>query len=259
MRLVHGSTPIATFDDWATHAPPKGRDLHWVPGRSAMELARAWCGDAGPCVPDEVSAAFRSHADLAALRIVEMTPEARVAFDHRRGEPRNSDLAGIAEDGDGEAVVHVEGKADETFGDSVRDTLRAAEARRERGEATGAPERVQDLVASLVPEGAGSPADLRYQLLTATAAVLADAARRKARKAVLLVHEFVTDHTQDAKHDANAADLNAFVAKVSGGAHTSIAAGEAIGPIHVPGPPLVEYPVPLYIAKAVRNVRSVHP
>src|SRR5689334_3010058 len=147
MRLVRGSRPITSVDDWATLAPPKSTG-HWVDGRSAKELARAWCGTNGPKVPDEVIAAFRSHPDLAALRIVEMTPEARVRFDKRRGEPRNADLAGIAEDGAGKAVVHVEGKADETFGQCVRDVREAAEAILASGKATGAVDRVRDMVAA---------------------------------------------------------------------------------------------------------------
>jgi hypothetical protein len=257
MRLVSGSQPIDSLADWRQYAPPKGGDRHWVAGRSAMELANAWCGGAGPVVPDEVAAALRSHPDLATLRIVELTPEARVRFDKRRGEPRNADLAGFAEDDEGSVVVHVEGKADETFGQRVRDVRESAQAIVASGKATGAVDRVADLLVALVPVGSQASAEgLRYQLLTATAATLADAERRQARRAVLIVHEFVTDQTSDDLHRANAADLDAFVSVISDGAFTRLAAGTVIGPITVPGAPLIESPVPLYIAKAVRHLRA---
>lgn len=255
MRLV---VPINSFNDWAKLAPPKSAD-HWLDGRSAMELARAWCDDGGPVVPDEVAMALRSHRDLAGLRITEMTPEAKIRFDRRRGEPRNADLAGIAGDGDGISVVHVEGKADETFGDPVAKVLAEGNARRDRGESTGAPERVADLLEALIAGGAGRASiavgSLRYQLLTATAAVLADAERRRARKAVLVVHEFVTHRTNDTLHQANAADLDTFVEAISRGAYLNLASGSAIGPIEVPGKPLLETAVPLYLVKAVRQVQ----
>jgi hypothetical protein len=259
MRLVRDSKPIASLDDWATHAPPKSAG-HWVDGRSAKELARAWCGAGGPAVPDEVAAALRSHPDLASLRIVELTPEARIRFDKRRGEPRNADLAGIAEDGDGKAVIHVEGKADETFGQRVQDVRESAEAIVATGATTGAADRVHDLVAALVPPASeASAGTLRYQLMTATAAALADARERGARKAVLIVHEFVSEKTTREKQAANAADLDAFVRVISAGSYALVGSGEAIGPIQVPGGPLIENPVPLYIAKAVRNVARVEP
>jgi hypothetical protein len=44
MRLV---VPIDSFKDWERLAPPKGAN-QWLDGRSAMELARAWCGDGAP-------------------------------------------------------------------------------------------------------------------------------------------------------------------------------------------------------------------
>lgn len=255
MRIVRQSVPITSFDEWASHAPPKGGDRQWADGRSAKELARAWCGPGGPAVPEEVATALRSHPDLAGLRIVEMTPEARVRFDKRRGEPRNADLAGTAEHRDGLAVVHVEGKADETFGQSVRDVRAAAQAIREGNKSTGAPERVHDLLTSLLPPGTDADS-LRYQLLTAVAATLADARDRAATVAVLVIHEFVTDRTRDDRHRDNANDLDSFVSAISGGSFSRLPAGTAVGPIRVPGTPLIDAPVALYLVKAERRTRS---
>lgn len=70
---------ISSVAAWSTLAPPKGGDSHWVAGRSAHELATAWCGSAGPCVPHEIDQLLRSHPHLADLSIERAFPSARFA------------------------------------------------------------------------------------------------------------------------------------------------------------------------------------
>lgn len=43
-------TPITRWEDWT---PPK-RAYQWVPGRSAMELAKAWFTDGHLSAPQEL-------------------------------------------------------------------------------------------------------------------------------------------------------------------------------------------------------------
>ena len=93
--------------------------------------------------------------------------------------------------------------------------------------------------------------ELRYQLLTASAAALAEAQRRAACRAVLIIHEFVTGQTSDSSHLDNAKDLNAFVSRLSGTV-TTLCEGTVQGPFELPGHPLTRF----YIGKAVRNLRS---
>ena len=38
-----GDTRITSVETWRAHAAPKGGDVQWVEGRSAKELAKAWC------------------------------------------------------------------------------------------------------------------------------------------------------------------------------------------------------------------------
>lgn len=57
---------------------------------------------------------------------------------------------------------------------------------------------------------------LRYQLLSALAGTLVEANRDGADFAVVLVHEFVTTKTDDAKHAANRADIDAFCTRLLG-------------------------------------------
>jgi hypothetical protein len=42
---------ISTVDEWFEYAPPVGQEKHWVDGRSAKEVAKAWCGSHGTRVP----------------------------------------------------------------------------------------------------------------------------------------------------------------------------------------------------------------
>ena len=90
-----------SVDGWYAGAPPKGGAAHWVTGRSARELAVAWCESEGPCVPAEIEQLLRSHPDLETLVIERALPEHQIRFDDLPGEPRNADLAIEARDGEG--------------------------------------------------------------------------------------------------------------------------------------------------------------
>ena len=181
-------------------------------------------------------------------------PEALVRFDEFRG-PANIDVLLLAEDDKGPIVIAVEAKADEPFGKTVEKTLRAAAKRREKNPRSKGVTRLEQLAAAVL----GVPGDrlteiksLRYQLLTVSAAALAEAQRESAHRAVVIIHEFVTARTCDSKHRDNANDLDAFVLRLSQGAVTTVATGTVQGPLELPGHPLIQF----YIGKAVRNLRS---
>jgi hypothetical protein len=241
-------SPISSVDEWYTGAPPKGREAHWVPGRSARELANAWCGPTGACLPPEIGQLLRSHPDLVELVIERAFPERQIRFDERRGEPRNADLAIEARDCSGIVGITIEGKADETFDRTVTAVLEAGVQRIAGDERTGAILRVEALATALLPpwrEGLSHLGDLRYQLLTAIAGTLAWAREVGGSRAVFVVHEFVTDQTSDRKHDQNATDLNRFLERVSDGSITNLPDGVLVGPLNVPGDELM------------RSVRSI--
>jgi len=98
--------------------------------------------------------------------------------------------------------------------------------------------------------------NIRYQLLTACAGVLCEAERQRSDRAVLLIHEFVTDQTKDAKHSSNQRDLDRFVARSSHGQVTTVDAEHLYGPFEVPGKPLLSSTLNLFIGKACRNIRK---
>jgi hypothetical protein len=257
MQILKKGIPLLTIDDWRVHAPPKSMD-HWARGRTAMECAAAWFGAAGPCVPAEIVALLASHEDTASAQIVSATPEHLVRFDRVRTEPPNSDVVATAESERGAVAITIEAKADERFDRATEQVVADALDRRAHGERTGILTRVEQLAAALfTAPRRGLPAlgGLRYQLLTATAGALAYAEEIRATRAVLVVHEFITEKTDDRMQSANYGDLSAFVARLSDGEHTSVEAGRLIGPISIPGTPLFERPAALYVGKAVRRLR----
>ena len=246
-----------SVDGWYAGAPPKGGAAHWVTGRSARELAVAWCGSEGPCVPAEIKQLLRSHPDLEGVVIERALPEHQIRFDDLPGEPRNADLAVEARDGKGLVAITIEGKADESFDRSVTAVLQSAVKRMAADEKTGAVRRVESLSEALLPQwrsGLAHLGDLRYQLLTGIAGTLAWARKIGAARAVFAIHEFVTDQSRDDKHSENESDLNHFLGRLTDGAIRNLSAGALVGPVRVPGNARIPC-VPLYIGKAVRNTR----
>ena len=253
-----GGDSIRTIDEWRAHAPPKSAG-QWQPGRSAVEMAEAWCAS-GPCVPADVRALLDSHPLTRGATLISGTPEAQIHFDDIPGEPRNADLALLAEGEDGLIAITVEGKADETFGEYVGDVM-ADGIDREIESGSRAVERVRGLAKSLLPKRSAGERplpplrNLRYQLLTATAGTLAWASDSNAAFAVLIVHVFDTDRTEPERHALNARDLDLFVQRISGGAVRSIADGEMAGPFELPGTPLFEAGARVLIGKVVTRRR----
>jgi uncharacterized protein DUF6946 len=220
MLIVKNNVEIRSVDQWYELAPPKKRGDHWVEGRSAFECARAWCGDqTNSRCPNEITALLLSHPDTEGAVVQTATPEHCCRFDKLPGEPRNADMVAVADHSTGRLAISIEAKADETFGSLVRNELEAAIKKIAADEPTNVVLRVQQLASALLPwpvEGTKSLGELRYQLLTAVAGALAFAGEVKANRAVFVVHEFITNLTDDAKHRANALDLDAFVARLPG-------------------------------------------
>jgi hypothetical protein len=262
MKIESRGNAIRTLRDWETHAPPKKGQAHWVDGRSAKECARAWCGGPdGPALPGELRALLDSHEDTRGAEVEEVTPEHRVRFDDLRGEPRNADVVAIASHPAGRIAISIEAKADEAFDRPVGKVLAAAARKTEAEQRTNAATRVKQLVKSLLPPAAaaGDPSvadGLRYQLLTGVAGTLAYAREVGASRAVFIVHEFASSAGDARKRKRNADDLDAFVAALTDGRVGSVPVGQIIGPLTVPGAPLFQEAVPLYIGKARRELAS---
>lgn len=260
MRLHRNGVPISCVADWKRTAPPKA-DYQWVEGRSAYELAYAWCGGGAPAVPDELTALFESRAETRGLIVDEVLPEHRVTFDAHGGEPRNADLALVGHTPEFKVAVTIEAKADEPFGATVVQTLADAIERGIENPRSRGVNRVDDLVRALLPvrsKGLPHVRDLRYQLLTAVAGTLAYAAAERASVAVLIVHEFLTDQTNDSRHAANAADFDRFLHRLAGGGTFRDQATPLLGPFAIPDTSPFRG-IPLLVGKISSNRRTPNP
>lgn len=249
---------ITSLEAWFIHAGPKS-PTQWVEGRSAKEAARAWLEGNGSQLPSEVRSALVAHDDFGPVLSWRAEPEARLRFDKFRGEPRNSDLAVHAQDAHGSYLIAVEAKADEPFGETVAEALAAAEVRFLKNNRSNGLARIQQLSSAILgPQRPEDPPfeELRYQLLTACAGALCEAERHGYGRALMLVQEFVTDKTKDEKHVRNANDLDAFLNRLSHGEDLGHESSEIEGPFQVPGTPLLETGVALYVGKVRRFLRT---
>ncbi len=256
MAISKNDLKITSLNDWGTHASPKS-SRHWSPGRSAMELARAWLEVTPPSLPPEIVETLATNPAFSEVRKWNAEPEARTPFDKLGGEPRNCDLSVLVEDRDGPFLIAVEGKADERFADSVETTLCKALERKLANPRSKGIARVELLAASLLGpqlKGEMKVGSLRYQLLTATAGAIAEGQRRNCGRVIMLVHEFFTSKTKEENHKKNAADLDAFVKRLSHSAICQVLPNELQGPIRIESSELFPDPPALFIGKAVRRV-----
>lgn len=221
---------LTTLADWHSHGPPK-RKMHWKDGRSAKENARLWLG-AAPDLPSGIADLLTATGSVGTLRSWSAEPEARVGFD-ALGEPANLDVLVQAQDETGPVVIGVEAKADEPFGSTVGKTLRAAEKRLAGNARSKGVERIRGLATRFgLDLDRPGILELRYQLLTLTAATVAEAGRQSAERAVVIVHEFVSGLAKAEYRARNACDLDGFLEAVFG--HTgSIGPGTIAGPFRM--------------------------
>ena len=239
--LFKGDHTLTSIEEWHRFAPPKRRNTHWKDGRSAKENARAWI-NAAPDLQPDIARTLGACTDIGPLRKWRAEPEARIPIDRFRGEQPNIDLLLIAEDDHGPVVIAIEAKADETFGDVISDQYRqACAAANPRSKRVARIEALLDRFALDIKQD--QVTQLRYQLLTATAAVLAEAERRSAERTILIAHEFVTPLTVSERRERNAADLDRFLS-VAFAHRRHLASGTVAGPIPVKGAPT------LYVGKA---------
>ncbi len=191
--------PTSGADDWRwLLADPAA---HWKHGASAMALADAWEHADG--WPTPVAAALAREPSLVGLELLLAIPEHRTPLPGgRRGS--QTDLLVLARSPAQElAVIAVEGKAQEPFGEPVGDWRAQA--------GTGRRERLAFLLETLELHDDDGLAHVRYQLLHRTVAAIIEARRFGARHAVMLVHSFTTP-TVSPRTDAWYEDFADFAA-----------------------------------------------
>jgi hypothetical protein len=73
---------------------------------------------------------------------------------------------------------------------------------------------------------------------------------------VFVVQEFRTAQADAARQAANARDLDAFAERLTCGLAKAIPSGQVVGPLNVPGHPLLSQPPRLYLLKVVCEARG---
>jgi hypothetical protein len=235
---------ISSVAEWAIEAKPAKAE-HWQDGRSAKELAKAWINGSGPA---ELIALLDLHRSTAGFRIERAVAEAQTAFDRWPGGKRNHDLHVTGEARGGRTTIGLEGKADETFGQTVKAYAEAAQRLIASGKSTNAHLRLADLTAALGVDPMSSTTvvgELGYQLFTGVAGTLA-AAERDAQ-AVFVVHEFITEKTNARLRAQNQASLAAFTECLFAARPPADISTWLLGPFHVPAERWAH--LPLWIGK----------
>ena len=80
MSIAKAGRRIASLADWEQYAPPKSPH-HWVDGRSAKEVARAWLEGGRTTMPHEVLAVLAGHPRFNDVLSWDVEPEAKLRFD----------------------------------------------------------------------------------------------------------------------------------------------------------------------------------
>ncbi len=184
--------PVLEPEDVVRHLGKQ--EMHWKEGRSAHALATAWFG--ANAFPPRVAAVLGSHPDFASAELIDAFVERQVDLGSE-GRPSQTDLLAVAGIGNDLAILAVEAKAGEGFGDPTGQWLDGSAGKRAR----------LDGLCPMLGLTREAALPLRYQLLHRSASALIEARRYRASRAALLVHSFSGD-------EPGFADFAAFVAAV---------------------------------------------
>ena len=171
-------------------------ELHWKKGRSAFELSTSWMRAKG--FPPSVRAMLDQTPEWRGADLLEGIFERETALPGR-GLPSQTDLLGIVSLEDGNAILGVEGKVDEPFGELVGEWLKgkpgekpgeepAAKTQRDRSKKNRAG-RLATLC-ELLDVDPRDVDNLHYQLFHRTCAAIYEAKQFGYRRAMMLVHSF---------------------------------------------------------------------
>lgn len=182
---------------------------HWKAGRSAHALSNTWFSS--NALPHSVRSLFDTSPTFKSAELIDAFLEREVDLG-TAGRPSQTDLLAIVAVEDRLAVVAVEGKAGEPFGEYVREWLDESEGKAARLSA----------LCSTFGMSADEAGPLRYQLLHRAASAVYEARRYRSSLAVLLIQSF-------AKDDASFADFVDFLRAV--GVTEEVARGVLYGPV----------------------------
>lgn len=225
---------------------------HWKPGRSAMELARAWF----PLTcPTDLRALLQSNARTVGCQLTLGEPEFVTPLPER-GEGRNHDLWLQASSPTGNLTICIEARADESFGNLVHEEIAKAKKRTPK---TRLPARAEALL-QLLFERPCEPLErpwshLRYQLITALAGTVIQASRDNSPTAVFVVHEFLSNKLDPERQRQNHADIASIAALLIPGCN-ALGVNTLVGPVHIGTGAHLSRSVELLIGKIQHQLSS---
>ncbi len=182
---------------------------HWKAGRSAHALSNTWFSSTE--LPHSVRSLFDTNPTFKSAELIDAFLEREVDLG-TAGRHSQTDLLAIVAVEDRLAVVAVEGKAGEPFGEYVREWLDESEGKDARLAA----------LCSTLGMSADEARPVRYQLLHRAASAVYETRRYRSSLAVLLIQSFAQD-------DASFADFADFLRAL--GIKEKIARGILYGPV----------------------------
>ena len=239
---------IDSVERWFELAPPKrGRD-HWVDGKSAKELAKAWFRSGRGALPSELVALLASPMATRDAELTVALAERVTRFDGY-GEGRNHDLLlQMRRDDEAKIIVGIEAKVVERLDDTVIAKMDEAKRIEGAGKHTNLQRRVEELVLALFGRTLADVrlGALRYQMLTAAAGTLVEAKDREAKLAVLVVHDLSANASDKNALTPTQMDVSDFVIAL-GGDGLPMGPGRLYGPFKIAGGGRIPSNVPLYV------------
>ena len=169
------------------------REKHWKVERSAYQTAYSWFDAKG--IPATIRAILGTDSVLAEAQFEKAYFERQTNLDDTGRGPSQTDVLVFVKVGTGPAILGIEGKVDEPFGELVSDW---------NDYSPGKLRRLAGLIDKLNLKYSKSIGSLRYQLLHRTVATLLEAKSAKANEAAVIVQSF------DVKGTAGFGDFQMF-------------------------------------------------
>ena len=163
----------------------------------------------------------------------------------------------IADSKLGKTVIGVEAKVNETFGnDTVGEYYLKSRLKLLNGEGTKADQRIEGLIKALFKAPVRAEVySLMYQLLTAAAGTIAEAATQQANAAVFMVQTIDTHLSKEVEVQRNDVALDSFVSVISKGNCDRLEYGQIHGPVNIPGnDSYIQGSIPFFISKIKTKV-----
>lgn len=227
---------ISSVEGWFDEAPPLGRRRHWKDGRSAKEVAKAWCASGTVAVPADLLTLVRAHRLTEAFEPATAIPECPTHLRGEAGGRRKHDLVILGMAASRRVLIGVEAKTDEPFDEPLKKRVRRAQGMIARGEPTNQLKRIERLVWALFDRPAfigdtlePALAPIPYQLISGLAGTLYEADNRGADLAVFAIHTFHSAALDAAAVSANRDAVSRFAALIAGG-QVDVKENELYGP-----------------------------